>query len=73
MMNNIIDQQARTMGTIYGKKARFHGATCRDGFKTDRQYGAIYNSYIEDDGRPISVEQASLAWGFCAYCGLPNG
>lgn len=57
---------------VYGRQFKAHTLDCADGFKADRRHGLIYNSYREDDGSIIGVEEASRGWGFCAYCGLPR-
>lgn len=52
---------------VYGVKAKFCNEGCKEGFKTDRQHGLIYPQY-EVEGQRMSVEDASIKAGFCAYC-----
>ena len=59
--------------TVAGRPILAHGKACADGLREDRRNGLIYPSYRDDDlGCVLSVEQASKAWGFCAYCGIPR-
>ena len=53
---------------VMGRKARFHGLSCCEGFREDRKHGLIYPSY-NVSGEIMSVERASIAAQFCAYCG----
>lgn len=53
--------------TVHGRKARFHPG-CQEGFREDRKHGLIYPPY-DVDGQIMSVEAASIAADFCAYCG----
>lgn len=55
-------------GTVYGRKAEFCDETCKGSFKCDRDHDLIYPSY-NVEGVIMSVEKASIACGFCAYCG----
>ena len=53
---------------VQGRKAQFCNENCASGFKCDREYALIYPSY-NVEGEIMSVEDASIACGFCAYCG----
>lgn len=58
---------------VRGKEFMAHDSNCADSFKEDRKHGLIYSSYrvIDDDNNStiMGVEDASVACGFCAYCG----
>jgi hypothetical protein len=54
--------------TVSGRIAKFCGASCAEGFKEDRIHGLIYPSIKDESGNLISIEKASMKYGFCAYC-----
>jgi len=58
------------IATVYGKRARFCGASCRDGFKADRRMGLIYPAVLDNPktGKTIPWEDGSMKYKFCAYC-----
>ena len=62
------DDDSHLIAVVFGRKARFHNDACRDGFREDRKHSLIYPTY-DVGGQLMSVEDASMAAEFCAYCG----
>lgn len=56
------------LAKVCGRKARFCGVACRDGFACDREHGAIYSAF-KFPGGLVNPEPASVIGGFCCYCG----
>lgn len=53
--------------SVKGRKARFCGVMCAEGFRSDRDGGVVYPAVLSD-ATFVSHEQASMVCGCCAYC-----
>jgi hypothetical protein len=57
---------------IRGRKAKFCGDYCAKNYRADRAAGLIYPPWQDEAGGLISHDEASVKYGFCAYCFRPN-
>lgn len=60
------------VAVVYGARARFCDAGCRDSFREDRRRGLIYGAVLID-GVLVAPEEASLRLHYCVYCTTPQG
>lgn len=61
-------ERALVIAKVWGRKARFCGVACRDGFREDRRYGAIYSAKLFPGYGFINPEPASILDMSCVYC-----
>ena len=52
-----------------GEPFKACNSICASSLSADRANGLIYGSIRKEDNAVISWEQASIEFGFCAYCG----
>ena len=58
---------------VYGKRFFACGSNCASGFKEDRKAGLIYGAIRDADSKEFfNREEASIHFGFCAYCGASS-